>query len=193
LDNIVYLWDVTRVKTSPAPKEPPTEKDLASWWEDLAGDDTGKAGAALSSMLQGPEQSVAFLKKRLQPAKIIDDKDLAKLIADLDSENFDDRQAASRRLTELHERAEAALKGALKDSSSLELTRRLRELLDRLEIPMPASPTLRQLRAIEVLENLATPAAWDCIRVMADGAPEAYETRAAKAALKRRDADAQRR
>jgi hypothetical protein len=51
---------------------------------------------------------------------------------------------------------------------------------------MVRSPeALRRIRAIEVLEHIATPEAKAVLQTMATGAPAAVETKDAKAALER--------
>ena len=77
------------------------------------------------------------------------------------------------------------MRRALKDRPPLEVSRRIEDLLDRLG-PSPLPPEgLRALRAIEVLEHLGTPGAMSCLETLAKGAPEARQTRDAKAALGR--------
>ncbi len=66
-----------------------------------------------------PENADPKSKEQAQAAKI------KKLIEDLDSKNFEGRQAAERELEAPEERALPALDAALKTSSSLEATRRI--------------------------------------------------------------------
>jgi hypothetical protein len=53
---------------------------------------------------------------------------------------------------------------------------------------MPTPKRLRELRAVEVLERIAAPAARAELKRLAGGAPEAGLTRDAAAALKRLEA-----
>jgi WD40 repeat protein len=181
-DNVVLLWDVTGTRTGSAPTNP-GDNELATWWADLAADDAKRAGAALAHLTRTPEQSVAYLKERLHPVEALDEKRLARLVAALDSDSFEQREAASRGLAQLGERAEAALRQALEDNPSPEVKHRLRLLLEKLELLTPAPEKLRTLRAVEVLEHTAVPEARRCLEALAEGSPEASQTRAAKAAL----------
>src|SRR5579871_4726013 len=92
------------------------------------------------------------------------------------------RSAASRELTLLGERAEEALRRQLTNRPTLEIHRRIEDILDKLEL---SSQPMRALRAIEVLENVGTPAARHCLKALARGAAEARQTRDAKSALQR--------
>lgn len=62
--------------------------------------------------------------------------------------------------------------------------RRIEEALATLSGVPPAN-TLRDLRAVEVLERIGTPKARQLLEKLAQGAPEARQTREAKAAVER--------
>jgi hypothetical protein len=173
---------VTGARTGAAPKKP-AAADLAAWWDDLATDDARRAGAAVAALIRAPEQGVASLKDRLRPAEM-DDKRVAKLIADLDAEGFDRREAASRELALLGEPAEAALRQALKDSAP-EARRRLEELLEKLELRPLSSRTLQRVRAVEALEHIGTAEARQVLEGLARGASGDRLTQDAKASLER--------
>ncbi|MGH7221972.1 MAG: hypothetical protein ACRELF_01960, partial [Gemmataceae bacterium] len=182
-DNVVFLWDVTGAKTPAANKA--RDNDLTSLWNALASDDGQRADVAIASLLRKPVASVAFLHEHLRPAEAMDKKRLAQLIADLDADAFEAREAASRELTRLGERVESALRRALRNRPSLEMRRRIEDVLSKLEPCPPPPQTLRALRAIEVLEHIGTPAARRCLQALAKGAADARPTRDAIAALRR--------
>jgi hypothetical protein len=182
-DNVVLLWDVTGTRTGP-PITRPGKQDLAAWWADLASEDARRAGAAIASLIRTPGQSVGFLQDRLRPDEPLTEKQLARLIADLDADELGTRQAAGAELTRLGVRAEAALRSALKAGPGAEGRRRIRALLEQIERGPPPE-TLRSLRAVEVLEHVGTPEARRCIEALAKGAAEGRLTRDAKAALTR--------
>jgi WD40 repeat protein len=179
-DNVVFLWDVTGARTPTA-----VQKTPAAMWTDLASEDAKRAGDAIAGLLRKPEASVAFLKERLRPAEVPDEKRLTRLLAELDSDAFEMREVANRELSQFGELAEAALRRALNNRPSLEARRRIEDLLNKLE-PGPLPPdTLRSLRAIEVLEHLGTADARGCVDALAKGAPQARLTGEAKRALDR--------
>lgn len=183
-DNVVFLWDVTGART-PSAVKPLHQRDLPSLWDDLANDDGQRAGIAIASLLHNAEASVSFLREKLHPQEATSEKRLAQLIADLDADVYFTREAASRELTRLGERAEAALRRQLTNRPALEMRRRIEDILDKLEPNSPPPETLRKLRAIEVLEQVNTLAARRCLEGLAKGAVEARQIREAKAALRR--------
>ena len=63
--------------------------------------------------------------------------------------------------------------------------RRAEKFLDRFDPPTPSPDRLRQLRAVELLEGIATPAVRDVLSELAKGAAEAPLSREAAAAQER--------
>ena len=117
------------------------------------------------------------------PAPSVDARRVDRLLADLDREQFPVREAASAELAKLGESAVPALKRVLRQTPSLEVRRRVEQLLSRLEEWSPER--LRILRALEALEHGATPEARRLLEALAAGAPEARLTQEAKASLLR--------
>jgi hypothetical protein len=87
----------------------------------------------------------------------------------------------------LGELAEPALRTGLEGKPSLEVRRRVEQLLKRLEEQLPTPERLRTLRAIAVLEKIGTAEACELLRSLAEGAAGAGPTREAKSALRRLD------
>jgi hypothetical protein len=69
-------------------------------WADLTKPDAVRASYAVCRLVLTPGQSVVFLRERLRPAKV---EQVARLIADLDSERYAVREAATRAFSELDE------------------------------------------------------------------------------------------
>jgi hypothetical protein len=97
------------------------------------------------------------------------------------------REKARRELAELGELAEPALRQALSDKPSLEARRRIQALLDNLRAPVTRPELLRSLRAVAVLEDIASSETRRVLEQLARGTPEARLTREAKASLRRLD------
>src|SRR5262249_56474556 len=97
------------------------------------------------------------------------DDQLDRRFADLDSEAFAPRAKASRRLAEFGELAVPGVRKRLAKAETLEVRRRAQDFLDRFDPPNPSPDRLRQLRAVELLEGIATPAARDVLSEMAEG------------------------
>lgn len=184
-DTTVLVWDVTGRPAS-APAAPLSAERVQSLWDDLANKDAGTAFDAIGLLSESAQQAVPLLKTKLRPAPApAGSKQVARLIADLDSEQFDVRQKAADELRRLGERAEPGLRAALKDQPPLEARKRIEELLEGVRALATSPANLRNLRAVEVLEHIATPDAREVLRTLANGAPDARLTRDAKASLER--------
>ena len=108
-----------------------------------------------------------------------------KLIAALDADDFEVRQKAVRELEDLGEGVADVLRRTKEHGASVEAARRAAELLAKLEAAEVTPQQLRELRAVRILEISGTPEARQVLRRLADGAPEARLSVAAKAALQR--------
>jgi WD40 repeat protein len=185
-DTTILVWDLLGAA------EPGQGKLTAEWagvWAALK-DREGRAGLkAIRRLRAAPDEAVALLARHVKPveAKSAPDEVIARWIAALDAEHFNDRQKAARELEGLGRAAEQPLRKALAGKPSPEARRRLEDLLDRLADPGPSPEALRLLRAMEVLEGIGTPVAREVLEALAGGAPEARLTQEAKAALRRLD------
>jgi HEAT repeat protein len=137
-----------------------------------------------SSGRKGTLASTAFFKDNLRPAAETDLKQVPRLLADLDSDQFATRENAAKELAKLREEIEPALRKVLEGQPSEEMRRRVKELLD-LPRAVPSGETLRTLRAIQVLERIGTKEACEVLKKLSTGAQAARETREAKEALER--------
>jgi hypothetical protein len=129
---------------------------------------------------------VALARRELRPAPAAPtDAELDRTFADLDSGDFPTREKASRRLADFGELAVPGARKRLAGTESAEVRRRTLEYLRRFDPPTPSPDRLRSLRAVELLEGIATPAARDVLAELAKGAAEAPLSREAAAALER--------
>jgi WD40 repeat protein len=186
-DTTGIVWDVDRICS---PRRPPprlTEDRLWALWGDLIGEDAIRAYRAIRLMSAAPAQAVPFLKEHLSPARPADPQ-TARLIAGLDSDSFRVRERATRELERQGASAVRALLQALGGRPSLEMRRRLEELLrKRGERRLPPD-LLRDLRGVEALEHAATADARRLLEALSRGAPGDPLTREAQASLQRLDA-----
>jgi hypothetical protein len=109
-------------------------------------------------------------------------------IADLDSDTFAVRAKATAALEKASDSALPALVAALKKSPSLEAHMRLQQLIAKAQNFVLSHEVLRQVRTVEVLEHIGSKEARQLLQVLAQGAPAAYLTEQAKAALQRLNA-----
>ncbi len=154
-------------------------------WEQLALHDAAESGRAALALLSSPRDGVELLGSRLRPVPKLDEKQVREQIDGLDALRFSVRTQASNRLETLGLSVAPALRRTLKERPTLEVRRRIERLLEAME-DLPLSPEeLRADRAIELLEQLATPEARRLLQRLAGGALGARQTEAAQAALRR--------
>jgi RNA polymerase sigma factor (sigma-70 family) len=186
-DSTALIWDVSATRRG-LPHKDFAPHDLERLWMELRDADAVKADAALWTLVSAPHQAVPFLKEQLHPIPHVSAERLRQWIADLDADDFARREEGSRNLAKLGIEAEAALRKSLEAKPPLEKRRRVQALLDGLMCQTEMTPdALRQLRAIQVLEQIGSPEARQILASLAKGAPAAPATRDARAALARID------
>ncbi len=178
LDTVVLGWDVRPSRDTP-------RGTLADAWEALADADGKKGFEAQGRFLAEPDKAVEWLAARVLPARTPDPSRVKALLADLDNENFDTRERATAELGEHGLAVAAALREAVAKSASAEARRRARDLLRQMADGVLPPRPLRGLRAVEVLEWIASKEARTHLSELAKGAPDTRLTREAAAACKR--------
>jgi RNA polymerase sigma factor (sigma-70 family) len=180
LDLTALLWSI---HPKPASNQPIS---LDTLWADLGGE-PAQAYRATWAMADDPKASSAFLRQKISPVKLtVDEKRVKKLLEDLDSKRFQDRQSATLALKELGLAAEAALREALKTTKSAEVRTRITQILDDLKHE-PTSEDVRRSRAVQALELAGTAEAEAVLAEWAAGSVYAPLTEDAGATLKRLD------
>src|SRR5262249_8888625 len=112
---------------------------------------------------------------------------VARLFPDLDSKDFSARTHAAKELEKLQDLGGPFLREQMTKPLSFEVRRQVEKLLEKIEGPVTNADQLRELRAIEILEYIATPDARQVLQALAKGATEARLTQDAKASLERLD------
>ncbi|HKB36953.1 MAG TPA: PQQ-binding-like beta-propeller repeat protein, partial [Gemmataceae bacterium] len=181
-DTTALVWPLPAPKRSAPPKPKPAELEIL--WDDLKGD-ASRGFRAIGALRSSPRETVTLLRRRLRPAEPVEARRLERLIADLDDERFAVRRDAFEALELLGQRAVPALRKALQGPPSLELRKRVEELLHLLAVRGVSRAEVRLLRALEALEGIATPEARALLEVLAKGDPEAVATVESRAALER--------
>jgi RNA polymerase sigma factor (sigma-70 family) len=181
-DSTILLWDL-----AVPPLEgkqglaAPTAAEIDGLWSDLGADAT-KADRAIWMLARAGNLTLPLLTERLKSVTPADAKLTAKLIADLGSDQFAQRQAATKELSDLGEGAESALRKAVAGNPSLELRKRLQQILEKRD----QDPEIRRrLRGVEALEHIGTPGALQVLKSVADESPQPRVSQTAAAALRR--------
>jgi WD40 repeat protein len=181
-DTTALVWDLNDfLSTQPTPAVELSERRIEALWSDLDGP-APQAYDALQILRRAPRQLVPYLRGRIRPMKI----DYACLIRDLDSDEFPVRQKASEQLADYGRVAEKPLREALKNRPTLEVRRRIEELLVQIDDAadvIRAAP--REIRCLELLESIGSAEACRVLQTLAGGIAEAELTQEAKASLRR--------
>jgi hypothetical protein len=182
-DTTALVWDLSGVlpQEQAAPLRAAESKEL---WAELALEDGARAYRAVRRLARAPDQALPHIRTFLGKQSAVDAARLARLVADLDADEFDRREAASAELARLGRLVESALRRALEDRPSPELRKRAEALLGKLG-DRPGHLELQAVRAVEVLELIGTPEARQVIESLARGAASAWVDEEARAALDR--------
>jgi WD40 repeat protein len=180
-DGKVLTWPVNGARDRRLRLEAVSEQMLSKLWANLLGEDALAHYAAVRALAAVPEQSLPFLRERLQPVPLVDSQRITNLVAALDKEEYNERKRAATELHQLGELALPALREAERNSRG-EISRRI---LDKMERQFPTPEQIQAVRALEVLELAGTREAGKLLGELAKGAPAALLTRQAAAALER--------
>lgn len=183
-DTTALIWQAPPRPTTPKVL---TEAERGTAWDDLISADGGKAWAAVWAFADDPG-AAGFLRGRLKPVEPLPAKEFARLLAELDSDDFATRSDAAKALGAAGERAI----GQLRDALAGELPAEPRAAILRLLKPWeaadqtpPRGERLRMVRAVAALELGRTADARKMLAELAAGAADATTTREAKTALER--------
>ncbi|HVS38814.1 MAG TPA: hypothetical protein VMS17_24875 [Gemmataceae bacterium] len=171
-DGTVLIWDVKSLSRG----------RLEAEWRELGGGNAADVVHAVRAMKATPADSVAFLREQLKPPPPPDPR-IPRLIADLDSDDFDVREKATRDLAKLGKAAEAEMRNTYEHKPSAEVRWRLELLLSRLTDSF--SEETARIRAVSVLETIGTDEARQVLEETAKGPTDQRLSREAKAALQR--------
>jgi RNA polymerase sigma factor (sigma-70 family) len=169
-DGSALVWDVFgRSPGMPAGK--PSPEQVAEWWSALSGPDAEDAYDTMQQMAANPTVAITLLREKLKPVKAVEAAKFAAHLTALDGPTFEGREAASRELVALGDAVEPRLRETRQKPPSLEVERRIDDILERIE-----AGRLRSERAVEVLERIGDRAARQLLSEWAAGMPGAART-----------------
>jgi len=181
LDTTVLAWD-TR------PPRVGGSVTLESAWNDLAKREAGETFKSEGRFLAAPAEAVKFFAEKIKPVEALDPKRMQRLLADLDSNEFAVREAASKALLGLDEQATPYFEEILKSTGSAEVRARVTRILEQQRGAAITSEQIRQTRAVMVLERIGDGEAKNLLKRWAGGPVGARLTQEASAAVKRLEA-----
>jgi WD40 repeat protein len=182
-DQTILLWDLAKFLWQKN-AQILAKKSLEELWHGLREEKPSVAYECIWEMVARREATVTFLKNRLLPVMTPSAARKHELVADLGSDSFKNREIASRELIRLVELCDAELLKEKEQTTSLELARRIENILKTKVITDPTR--LQQLRAIAVLEYIGSPAAFSIVEELSRGGEESSITKEAKASARRK-------
>lgn len=185
-DGTALVWDTTLSAAAPPRKKPLDAAGIDKLWKKATGTEARDAFTALADLAVAPEQAVPLLRNLVKPVpKGPTDVELDHLFEKLDNDDFAIRDKASGDLAAFGEPAVPGVRKRLVKGVSLELRLRVLTFLDQFDHNELSPERLSQLRAVELLEGIGTPAAKKLLSELAHGAPGVPLTLDATAALAR--------
>jgi hypothetical protein len=131
------------------------------------------------------QQSPDFLANKMPMASVADSKKVRQLLRDLDDSRYVVRQRATLSLESMAPAVILPLHRTLTDARSLEVRRRVEDILARLKQPALSPENMRASRAVRVLEQIGSPQAKHLLESLAKGGEFAWQTSEAQRALER--------
>lgn len=178
------VWDVgALVKDRPTvPKPGPGE--IEALWRALSGADSATAGDAVWRLAAAPDLTLPLLKERLPKVAPGDAGErIAKFLVDLDDDDLEVREKATRELIRLGPAAIGAVRDTLATTKSREVKRRAEEIISRSDTSAVTLEELLLSRGVEIVQRIDTAESRRLLETWADGPTGALLTQEAKGAL----------
>jgi RNA polymerase sigma factor (sigma-70 family) len=181
LDTTVLAWD-TR------PPRVAGSVTLESAWNDLAQREASESFKSQARFLVTPADTVKFFAEKVKPVEALDLRRIRCLLADLGSDVFAVREAATEVLLGMDQQAKPYLEETLKNTESAEVRLRVERILEQHQGAAIPSEQIRQSRAVMVLELIGDAESKTLLKQWGGGPGGALLTVEAAAALKRLEA-----
>ena len=143
------IWSLPELLGVRRPEKDLDQGELERQWKKLEGEDSVEAWRSIWTLSSGGDKTVDFLSGRVREVEPSSDR-VRRLIRDLDADEFDVRERASRELQASNSRG--LLEKALEMNPPAEVHARIRSILRFYS----QSPTPAIVRAIQVLERIGT-------------------------------------
>jgi WD40 repeat protein len=183
-DGSLVVWDVTGLRTPVVSRQFQKKQVLERALLDLGSSNGGRVQSAMRTLASDPTAAITAIRVSLFSAEPINPEVIARWIADLDSDKFEERETATARLVKHGDIASGALSRALEHTRSLEMRRRIEEILERQRPPL-TEDHLRLVRIVRFLEYISTDDALALLRKYSSGVADARLTVLSRAALAR--------
>ena len=169
-DSTALVWDVTLAGVAAPRAKPLTEADAEKLWEAVGRDDSRAAFVALTDLAGSPDRAVEVLRRHLKPAPAAPTGAvLDRIFTDLGSEDFRHPREgieATGGVRRVGNRGRAEAAGGRADGGCPARAVAFLKPFDRSTL---TATRVRQIRAVELLEGLGTPAARKLLGELATG------------------------
>jgi len=169
-DTTALIWDIEELLRREKARGAWAARAREDLWAALAGEPM-PAAKAMSRLTGDPKQAVALLAEKLRPTAGPNEKQFRQWVKALGSADFAARQSAAAELEKAGVAALAVLEEALAKKPDLETARSARMIADKIALALPISgpELIRGRRALQLLEQLATPEARALLEAIARG------------------------
>lgn len=179
------VWDLALAVEENADDADHTAGDVEELWTMLAEKSPPTGYRAVWRLANKGDKAIAMLSEKLRPARDkVDDKTRRSLIDQLDAEEFQAREEAARKLTQIGTPVLDELQRAIAATASIEVRNRARRIASKVKQRADAQ-RLRDLRAISTLEQIGSRNAHELLVELSKGAPLAEVRIRAREALDR--------
>ena len=184
-DYSIYLTPFPTLGDDAVPVGRLTAADQADLWSGLSSANLFRRRYVTKVFKAHAEQAVALVEGKVKPVSAAARQRVDDLIKTLDDTDFERRDAATRDLQAEAFHFEPLLRATVKTAPAGEIRNRATFILNASRDQRLPAHLLGDLRGIELLESLATPAARKLLEALAAGAQGARATNEAALALKR--------
>jgi WD40 repeat protein len=189
-DTTALVWDMSGLsknRGTPAPDQLSRE-GFDALWNDLTSDDAGRSFTAILRLARVKE-SAPLIKARLSELNRSwtgRQEQIRKAIAALNSDQLKVREKALAELKNMPDESEPWLLRLLASNPPVEIREEIDELLETTRSACPVPETLTVLRALEVLEIMATPESREALHELSmQELPQSRLAQEAQGSLKR--------
>jgi hypothetical protein len=180
----IYLYEVPGAALNPAVAQV-DDAALEKLWADLTTDNDLRLQRVLQAFRAAPQPAIDLFRMKVTPVPKEQQAKVEQLIAELDTSNFTKRDEAQEALQRLARQFAPLLEARKKEVGPGEVRNRLTFVLNQMKEEPTLVVLIREQRVLTFLEQTATPQARELLRQLAEGAPQARLTVAARAALDR--------
>lgn len=158
VDGHLKVWELSGLNRPSGTAARLSKEEVDAHWKELAGKDAGAAYRSICVLASDPSRTLPLLGRRLLTVrgKGPTAGEIAKLIHDLDSDEWEERERATEQLARMGARTLPALKKALAVPPSLEARKRLERLVAATDPTNLPAEDLVTLRGVQVIEYIGT-------------------------------------